>query len=83
MAKVKELIEFLSNFDDNIEIVIYPKYSAHKVDGVKRHKIRIDQIHEQEPFGAKIKYDQEKLKEYFGKRKPESYELNNHLAIIF
>lgn len=75
--------ELLLTLPDDYEMVIYPKYSSHKVNGVDKHGFRIDQVCVQEPFAATIKNDVEKLKEYFGNEHYESYKVNNHVAIIF
>ena len=84
MTTVKELRELLATMPDDYEVVIYPKYSSDKVDGYKKHKFRIDQVCEQEPYAALIKDNYKKLKEYFGGRTEyETYEINNHVAILF
>jgi hypothetical protein len=84
MTTVKQLRELLNTMPDDYEVVIYPKYSSDEVDGYKKHKFRIDQVCEQEPFAVHIKDNHEKLKEYFGGRNEyETYELNNHVAILF
>lgn len=84
MATVKELRELLATMPDSYEVVIYPKYSPDEVDGYKKHKFRIDQVCEQEPYAASIKDNREGLKQYFGGRTEyETYEINNHIAILF
>jgi hypothetical protein len=84
MTTVKELRELLATMPDDYEVVIYPKYSSDEVDGYKKHKFRIDQVCEQEPYAVSIKDDKKKLKEYFGGRTEyETYETNNHVAILF
>jgi len=84
MTTVKELRELLATMPDNYEVVVYPKYSSDEVDGYKKHKFRIDQVCEQEPYAVSIKENSEKLKEYFGGRtKYETHEINNHVAILF
>ena len=83
MATVGELKRKLSTMDENLSVVIYPKYSADEVDGFKKHTINIDNVCEQEPFATSIINDQEALIRYFDGRNPEDYELNNHVAIIF
>jgi hypothetical protein len=83
MTTVKQLRELLSTMPDNYEVVIYPKYSSEKVDGYKKHRFRIDQVCEQEPFAASIKDDVEKLKTYFCGKDYEEYDVNNHVAILF
>jgi hypothetical protein len=83
MTTVKELRELLSTIPDDYEVVIYPKYSSDKVDGYRKHRFRIDQVCEQEPYAVSIKDDAEKLKTYFGGEDYEEYEVNNHIAILF
>lgn len=84
MTTVKELRELLATMPDNYEVVIYPKYSSDEVDGYKKHKFRLDQVCEQEPYAVSIKDNPEKLKEYFGGRANyETHEINNHVAILF
>lgn len=84
MTTVKQLRELLNTMPDDYEVVIYPKYSSDEVDGYKKHKFRLDQVCEQEPFAITLKDNPEKLKEYFGGRTEyETYELNNHVAILF
>ena len=84
MTTVKELRELLSTMPDDYEVVIYPKYSSSEVNGYKKHKFRLDQVCEQEPYAVSIKDDSKKLKEYFnGRTKYETYEINNHVAILF
>jgi len=83
MATVKELRDFLNTIDGNLEVVIYPKYSSDEVDGFKKHTFRIDQVCEQEPYAISIKNNQQALDDYFGGKKPEHYEINEHVAILF
>lgn len=83
MTTVKELRELLATMPDDYEVVIYPKYSSDKVDGYRKHRFRIDQVCEQEPFAVSIKDDADKLKTYFGCKDYEEYEVNNHVAILF
>jgi hypothetical protein len=84
MATVKELRELLTTMPDDYEVVIYPKYSSDEVDGYKKHRFRIDQVCEQEPYAVKIKDNPETLKEYFGNNGPyEDHEVNKHVAILF
>jgi len=83
MTTVKQLRELLSTMPDDYEIVIYPKYSFDKVNGFRKHRFRIDQVCEQEPYAVSIKDDAEKLKTYFRDKEPEQYEINNHVAILF
>lgn len=83
MTTVKELRDYLSTLPDDYEVVIYPKYSSDEVDGYRKHRFRIDQVCEQEPYAVSIKDDPEKLKEYFGGKPYEEYEVNNHVAILF
>ena len=84
MTTVKELRELLATMPDDYEVVIYPKYSSDEVDGYKKHKFRLDQVCEQEPYAVSIKDNPEKLKEYFcGRLEYETYEINNHVAILF
>ena len=83
MTNVKQLRELLATMPDNYEVVIYPKYSSDKVDGFKKHRFRIDQVCEQEPYAVSIKSDSEKLKAYFDGRDYEEYQINNHVAILF
>ena len=83
MITVKELRELLATMPDDYEVVIYPKYSSDKVDGYRKHRFRIDQVCEQEPYAVSIKDDAEKLKTYFGGKDYEEYEVNNHVAILF
>lgn len=83
MTTVKELRELLSTIPDDYEVVIYPKYSSDKVDGYRKHRFRIDQVCEQEPYAISIKDNADKLKTYFGDRDYEEYEVNNHVAILF
>lgn len=79
---VFDLIKHLETLPQDYEIVIYPKYSSGKVDGHRKHKFRLDQVCEQEPRSAKLNGDE--LKAYFGGRTEyETYELNNHVAILF
>lgn len=80
---VKELRDLLATMPDNYEVVIYPKYSSDKVDSYKKHRFRIDQVCEQEPFAITIKDDKDKLKAYFDGRDFEEFEVNEHIAIIF
>jgi len=82
MTTVKELKELLNTMGDDLELVIYPKYSSHKVDGYKKHSFRIDQVCKQEPYAINIKNDKQALKDYLG-NDPKSYEINEHVAIIF
>lgn len=83
MVTVKELREYLDTLDDNLEIVIYPKYSSDKVDGFKKHTFRIDQVCVQSPYAISIRNNQEKLDEYFNGEKTHDYQINKHIAIIF
>lgn len=83
MATVKELRELLETMDDNLEVVIYPKYSFDEVGGYKKHRFRIDQVCKQEPYAVSIKDSPEKLREYFRGRAYEDYEVNEHVAILF
>lgn len=83
MATVKELRELLETMDDNLEVVIYPKYSSDEVDGFKKHTFRIDQVCEQEPYAVSIKNNKQALNDYFGGKEPKDYEINEHLAILF
>lgn len=83
MATVKELRELLETMDDNLEVVIYPKYSSDEVDGFKKHTFRIDQVCEQELYGISIKNNPQAMSDYFGDKKPEHYEINKHVAILF
>lgn len=83
MATVKELRELLEKLDDNLEVVIYPKYSSDEVDGFKKHSFRIDQVCEQEPYAISIKNNHQAMSDYFGCKKPEHYEINEHVAILF
>lgn len=83
MTTVKELRELLATMPDDYEVVIYPKYSSDEVDGFRKHKFRLDQVCEQEPYAVSIKNNPEKLKEYFKGKKYETYEINNHVAILF
>lgn len=83
MATVKELRELLNTMEDNLEVVIYPKYSSDEVDGFKKHIFRIDQVCKQEPYAVSIKDNPKALKEYFGDKKQKDYEINRHVAIIF
>ena len=83
MATVRELRELLDELDGELEIVIYPKYSADKVDGFKKHTFRIDQVCEQEPYAISIKNNPQAMSDYFGDKKPEHYEINEHIAILF
>lgn len=83
MTTVKQLRELLATMPDDYEVVIYPKYSSDEVDGFRKHKFRLDQVCEQEPYAVSIKNNPEKLKEYFRGEKPETYEINNHVAILF
>ena len=78
---VKELKEHLNNLPDDYEVVIYPKYA--EVDGFKKHRFHLDNVCEQEPYAVSIKDDIVKLKQYFGEKDIEDYEVNNHVAIIF
>lgn len=71
MATVKQLRELLETMPDDYEVVIYPKYSAHEVDGYRKHTFRIDQVCEQTPS---IKNTKDSY---------ENYEVNNHIAILF
>lgn len=80
---VKNLIKILSKFDQNQEIVIYPKYSAHKVTGYRKHSFNSYGVCEQEPYGIKYKGNPEACKKYFGVRRPMACEVNKHIAIIF
>lgn len=80
---VADLINKLEQLPQNYEVVIYPKYSSDKVDGYKKHRFRADQVCEQEPYASKIKYNPIALEEYFGGCSYESYEVNNHVAILF
>ncbi len=70
---VKELIERLSDLPDDYEVVIYPKYSAHKISGYEKFTFRKDQVCTQEP--ALI--DPEK------KDDANTYRYNKHVAILF
>ena len=71
MATVKELRELLATMPDEYEVVIYPKYSANKVDGFREHHFRIDQVCLQEPCPSPIvKYTRKYIKE------------NSYIAII-
>lgn len=83
MATVKELRELLETMDDNLEVVIYPKYSSDKVDGFKKHTFRIDQVCKQEPYAVSIKHNKQALSDYFGNKEPKDYEINKHVAILF
>ena len=83
MATVRELRELLETMDDNLEVVIYPKYSADKVDGFKKHTFRIDQVCEQEPYAISIKNNPQAMSYFFGDKKIEHYEINEHVAILF
>jgi hypothetical protein len=83
MTTVKQLRELLATIPDDYEVVIYPKYSPDKVDGFKKHRFRIDQVCEQEPYAVSIKNDAEKLKAYFDGQRYEEYQVNNHVAILF
>lgn len=83
MTTVKELRELLETMDDNLEVVIYPKYSSEEVDGYKKHTFRIDQVCEQEPYAVSIKKNKQALNDYFGDKEPKDYEINKHVAILF
>ena len=83
MTTVRQLRELLATMPDDYEVVIYPKYSFYKVDGYRKHRFRIDQVCEQEPYAASIKEDVKKLKTYFRGKDYEEYEVNNHVAILF
>lgn len=83
MATVKQLKKILANMPDDYEVVIYPKYSSEKVNGFNKHSFKKENVCEQEPYAVSIKNNKEKLKEYFGGKKPKKYEINNHIAIIF
>jgi len=83
MATVKELRELLETMNDNLEVVIYPKYSSDEVDGWKKHTFRIDQVCEQEPYAISIKNNPQALSDYFGGKEPKDYEINEHVAILF
>jgi len=48
MVIVKELIAKLETLPKHHEVVIYPKYSAHEVDGCRKHSFKIDQVCELE-----------------------------------
>ena len=80
MVTVKQLRERLETMPDDYEVIIYPKYSSDKVDGFRKHRFRLNQVCEQEPFAASLT-DEQRL-EYF-KRPHESYEVTNHVAILF
>lgn len=82
MATVKELRELLATMPDEYEVVIYPKYSSNKVDGFRKHHFRIDQVCLQEPYAASIMDNPQELMAYLT-RQHYSYEVNNHVAIIF
>ena len=83
MATVKELRELLETMDDNLEVVVYPKYSSDEVDGYKKHTFRIDQVCEQEPYAISIKNNPQAMNDYFRDKTPEHYEINEHVAILF
>ena len=83
MTTVKELRELLTTMHDDYEVVIYPKYSSDKVDGYRKHRFRIDQVCEQEPYAISIKNNPQAMSDYFGDKKPEHYEINEHVAILF
>ena len=83
MTTVRELRKLLNRLNGDLEIVIYPKYSADKVDGYKKHRFRIDQVCDQEPYAVSIKDDKEALEKYFKSRAFETYEVNKHIAILF
>ena len=83
MTTVKELRELLATMPDDYEVVIYPKYSSDKVDGYRKHRFRIDQVCEQEPYAISIKNNPQAMSDYFGDKKPEHYEINEHVAILF
>jgi len=57
MVTVKKLRELLETMPDDYEVIIYPKYSSDKVDGYRKHKFRLDQVCEQEPYACGIKDD--------------------------
>jgi hypothetical protein len=89
MTTVKQLRELLETMPDHYEVVIYPKYSSDRVDGIHKHSFRVDNVCIQEPYAASIKHDKEKLAKYFGDvldiecLNYDSHEVNNHVAIIF
>ena len=72
MATVKELRELLATMPDEYEVVIYPKYSANKVDGFKKHQFRIDQVCLQDSRTSPVA---EYLRNHLNG--------NRHVAIIF
>ena len=81
MVTVKQLRERLETMPDDYEVIIYPKYSASEVNGYRKHRFRLDRVCEQEPFAASL--TDEQRDEYFCKRKYESYDVTNHVAILF
>jgi hypothetical protein len=83
MVTVKQLRDLLSTMPDDHEVVIYPKYSSDKVNGFRKHRFKLPNVCLQEPSAIRFKDDPEKLKEYFGGRKYEEYEVSKHVAIIF
>ena len=78
---VEELRNKLNKLPGNYEVIIYPKYAD--VDGYKKHRFHLENVCKQEPYAESIKEDKEKLKDYFGNRTIEDYEVNKHVAIIF
>ncbi len=73
MITVKELKERLSELPDDYIVVIYPKYSAHKVSGYEKYTFRKDQVCTQEP----TLIDSEE------KNDANTYRYNKHVAILF
>jgi hypothetical protein len=73
MITVKELKERLSELPDDYIVVIYPKYSGHKVSGYEKYTFRKDQVCTQEP----TLIDSEK------KDGTDSYLYSKHVAILF
>lgn len=69
---VKEILELL-----------VPNSVEFKINFKKDTEVVIDQVIKQEPYAVSIKEDKEKLEAYFGKKAPEHYEINKHIAIIF
>jgi len=82
MATAGEIVDFLSKFPIDMEVVIYPKYSHDEFDGFKKHTFRIDQVCEQYPYAMGLKDDPERLKEYFGDTPYKDFEVNKHIAIL-
>lgn len=78
---VEELINRLKQMPLKQEVVIYPKYA--EVDGYKKHTFHLENVCKQEPYAESIKDNKQKLKDYFGERTIENYEVNKHVAIIF